>query len=86
MRATSRRIEALTAERSRAFLPALREIDAELRTTFRSLVADGSCCLEFSTQPQILFAEGVQVRALYRGPGALGGGRGRDLARSRPHR
>jgi len=60
---TARTVEAITAERARIFVPALGEIDRELRTCFRSLVPNGACCLDFSTQPQILFAEGVQVSA-----------------------
>ena len=48
---SSRRVETLQAERSRAFLRGLEAIDAGVRTTFRALCKHGDCSLEYATQP-----------------------------------
>lgn len=58
----SQKIESLTAERSRIFIPALKEIDRDLRECFRSLVPNGGCCLgELHPIPCIMRSLGITL-------------------------
>jgi len=59
----TRRLEALINERSRIFLPAVRELNKRFREIFRALCTQGDAVLEYAVDPTVLFDEGVTIRA-----------------------
>jgi chromosome segregation protein len=55
------RLERLQSERARRFLRGAQAIDTGLRSVFRSLCKHGDCTLEYSSEPSILFTEGISI-------------------------